>query len=113
MHRADGLVVLSSPIMAIHSRQIAEVTLKHNLPTISMFPEFAKDGGLMAYGPDLDGLYRELGVMAGKVLKGSRPAELPAERPTRFELIINSKTAKTLELTIPDTLLARADEVIE
>jgi putative ABC transport system substrate-binding protein len=113
MHRADGLVVLSSPIMAIHSRQIAEVTLKHHLPTIFMFPEFAIDGGLMAYGPDLDGLYRELGVMAGKVLKGSRPAELPAERPTRFELIINSKTAKTLELTIPGTLLARADGVIE
>jgi putative tryptophan/tyrosine transport system substrate-binding protein len=109
----DGLLILSSPFFSIYSKQIAELALKHRLPAISMFSTFARAGGLMAYGPNIDALYREAGVMAGKVLKGTKPADLPAERPARFELIVNLKAAKALNLTIPNLVLARADEVIE
>jgi ABC-type uncharacterized transport system substrate-binding protein len=75
-----------------------------------MFETFARSGGLMSYGPNLNDLYRETGVLAGKVLKGTKPADLPVERPSRFELLVNLKTTKALNLDIP---LARADEVIE
>jgi len=87
--------------------------LQHRLPAISLFANFARSGGLVSYGPNLDEFYRETGIMAAKVLKGTKPADLPAERPTRFELIVNAKTAKSLGLAIPPTLLATADEVIE
>jgi putative tryptophan/tyrosine transport system substrate-binding protein len=109
----DGLLLLSSPIMSVYSKQMAELTVKHRLPAISLFANFAKSGGLMAYGPNLDDLYRKTGALAGKILKGARPADLPAERPDRFELVLNLKTAKALGLTIPTSLLARADDVIE
>jgi putative ABC transport system substrate-binding protein len=109
----DGLLVLSSPIMSIFSKQIAALTVKHRLPAISLFANFARSGGLMAYGPDLDELYRKTGFLVGRILKGAVPADIPAERPDRFELILNVTTARELGLTIPNSLLARADEVIE
>ena len=108
-----GLLILSSPLFSIHSKQIAELTLKHRLPAISFVPSFARAGGLMAYGPNLEALYRDVGVMAGKVLKGTKPANLPAQRPSRFELVVNLQAAKALNLTIPNLVVARADEVIE
>ena len=111
--RPDGLLLLSSPLVSINSKQLAELTLQHRLPAISMFANFARSGGLVSYGPNLDEFYHETGVLAAKVLKGTKPADLPAERPIRFELIVNAKTAKSLGLAIPPTLLATADEVIE
>jgi putative tryptophan/tyrosine transport system substrate-binding protein len=111
--RPDGLILLSSPLVSINSKQLAELALQHRLPAISLFANFARSGGLVSYGPALDEFYRETGIMAAKVLKGAKPADLPAERPTRFELIVNAKTAKSLGLAIPPTLLATADEVIE
>jgi putative tryptophan/tyrosine transport system substrate-binding protein len=112
-HKPDGVLLLSSPMMSIHSKQFADLALTHRLPAISMFETFARSGGLMSYGPNLNDLYRETGVLAGKVLKGTKPADLPVERPSRFELLVNLKTAKALNLDIPNAVLARADEVIE
>jgi putative tryptophan/tyrosine transport system substrate-binding protein len=109
----DGLLVLSSPIVSINSKQIAELALKYRLPGISLFANFARAGGLISYGPNLEDLYRETAVMAGKILKGAKPSDLPAERPTRFDLVVNLKTAKDLNLTLPTSMLLRADEVIE
>ncbi|MGB6542321.1 MAG: ABC transporter substrate-binding protein [Xanthobacteraceae bacterium] len=111
--RPDGLLLLSSPLVSINSKELAELTLRHRLPAISLFANFARAGGLVSYGPNLDEFYRETGIMAAKILKGTKPADLPAERPTRFELIVNAKTAKSFGLAIPPTLLATADEVIE
>jgi len=111
--RPDGLLMLTAPLMSIYSKHIAELTLKYRLPAISMFSSFARAGGLMAYGPNLEDLYREVGVMTGKILKGTTPADLPAERPARFELVVNLKAAKALDLNISNLVLARADEVIE
>jgi putative tryptophan/tyrosine transport system substrate-binding protein len=111
--RPDGLLLLSSPVASIYSKQLAELTLKYRLPAISLFSSFARAGGLISYGPNLDEIYRETGVMAAKILKGTKPADLPAERPSRFELIVNLKTAKVLGLSIPESFLVGADEVIE
>ena len=99
--------------MGIYAKQCADLALAHRPPAISLFSAFTRAGGLMSYGPDVSDLYRKVGVMAGKVLKGTKPADLPTERPSRFEMLVNLKTAKALSLDIPDTLLARADDVIE
>ena len=112
-HRPDGLLILSSPLVSIYSKRLAELALKYRMPAISLFSNFARTGGLLSYGPDLNDLYREAGAMAGKILKGTNPAILPAERPTRFEMIVNLQTAKGLNLTMPTSILLRADEVIE
>jgi putative ABC transport system substrate-binding protein len=87
--------------------------MKHRLPAISLFSSFVRAGGLISYGPNLDEVFLEAGVMAAKVLKGTKPADLPAERPTRFELVVNLKTAKVFGLTVAESFLVRADEVIE
>jgi len=111
--RPDGLLMLSSPLFSIYSKQIADLILKYHLLAIPLFTSFARAGGLMTYGFNVEEMFREIGVMAGKILKGTKPADLPAERPARFELVVNLKTAKALNLTIPTSLQLRADEVIE
>ena len=111
--QANGLVVLSSPLIYQHRSQIGALSLSARLPTISLFNTFPKEGGLMAYGPDFPAIYTQAAGYVGRVLAGANPGELPIQRPTKFELVINLKTAKALGLDLPPTLLARADEVIE
>jgi putative ABC transport system substrate-binding protein len=110
---AEAVIMLSSPLISANVRKEAELAILHNLPVITLFPDFARAGGLMAYGPNLLGAIRDAGGMIAKVLQGRKPADLPIQRPTKFELVINLKTAKALGLTLPNTLLALADEVIE
>jgi putative ABC transport system substrate-binding protein len=109
-----ALVQLSSPLFdSPLAKRIADLTLTHRLPAISMFRRFPEDGGLMAYGPNQVEYYRHLAIYIDKILKGAKPADLPIEQPTKFELVVNLKTAKALGLTIPPSLLLRADEVIQ
>jgi putative ABC transport system substrate-binding protein len=110
---AQMLLVLSSPFFAEHRRQLAELAIEHRLPSMFLFKSYVEAGGLMAYGVDQAAMYRRTGAYVAKILKGTKPADLPVEQPTKFELVINLKTAKMLGLTIPDKILARADEVIE
>jgi putative ABC transport system substrate-binding protein len=110
---ARMLLVLSSPFFAEHRRQLAELAIQHRLPAMFIFKSYVEAGGLMAYGVDQAAMYRRTGAYVAKILKGTKPADLPVEQPTKFELVINLKTAKLLGLTIPDKILARADEVIE
>jgi hypothetical protein len=100
--------MLSSPLISANVRKEAELAILHNLPVITLFPDFARAGGLMAYGPNLLGVFRDNGGMIAKVLQGRKPADLPIQRPTKFELVINLKTAKTLGVTLPNTILALA-----
>jgi putative tryptophan/tyrosine transport system substrate-binding protein len=111
--RAGAMVILSSPVFNTYRRQLVDLAAKHRLPVIMPFPFFADDGGLIAYGTDLIELYRQGGVMVGKILKGASPKSLPIERPNRFALVVNMKTAKALGITIPRSVLIRADRVIE
>ena len=104
--------MLSSTVIGSATKLVADLALKHRLPAITLFTEFARNGGLMAYGPNLLGLVRHQGIMAAKVLLGANPAE-PIETPTKFEFVLNLKTANALGLTIPAVVLLRADEVIE
>ena len=109
-----ALVQLSSPLFeSTRAKRIADFTVKHRLPAISMFRRFAEAGGLMAYGPNQPEYYKRLAVYIDKILKGAKPADLPIEQPTKFELVINLKTAKALGLAIPPSILLRADQVIE
>jgi ABC-type uncharacterized transport system substrate-binding protein len=109
----DALVLLSDSIMLDRRVQIATFAAKQRLPSIAPFREFAEAGGLMSYGPNLRDIYRRAVGYINQILRGATPAELPIEQPTKFELVINLKTARALALEIPPTLLARADEVIE
>ena len=111
--RMQGVLLLSSPLVAGNPQLIADLAIRRNLPTISLFPEIARAGGLLGYGPDIQDLFRQVGAMARKVLQGAKVAELPAERPTRFQLVANLKTAKLIGITLPSSILLRADEVIE
>jgi ABC-type uncharacterized transport system substrate-binding protein len=111
--QVHGLVVLTSPLIFNQRSQIADLALKARLPTISLFNSFPKVGGLMAYGPNLASMFNQAASYVDRILSGANPGELPIERPSKFELVINLKTAKALDLTVPPTLLARADEVIE
>jgi putative ABC transport system substrate-binding protein len=111
---SQALVQLSSPLFdSPLAKQIADFTVKHHLPAISMFRRFTERGGLMSYGPNQPEYYKRLAVYVDKILKGTQPGDLPIEEPTKFELVVNLKTAKALGLTIPPSLLARADQVIE
>jgi putative ABC transport system substrate-binding protein len=111
--RAGGVLVATSSMFLGHRRQLADLALKHRLPTMFAFREYAEAGGLMAYGPSYTELFQRAAGYVGKILKGAKPADLPVEQPTKFELVINMKTAKALGLTIPPSVLARVDEVIE
>jgi ABC-type uncharacterized transport system substrate-binding protein len=111
--RVQGMVVLSSPLILAQRAQIADLALKVGLPTISLFTLFPTSGALMAYGPDLTDLFRRAGTYIDRILKGAKAGELPIERPSKFSLVINLKTAKALGLEVPPILVARADEVIE
>ena len=110
-----ALVTLSSPLFddRTNTKQIAEFTMEHRLPAISLFRRFADAGGLMSYGPNQMEYYKRVPVYIDKVLKGAKPGDLPIEQPTKFDLVINLKTANTLGLTIPQSLLVRADELIQ
>ena len=108
-----ALNVLASPLLASYSQKIVDLAAKNHLPAIYQWREHAEAGGLMSYGPSLRETWRQTGLLVGKVLKGAKPADLPIQQPTKYELVINLKTAKALGLTIPAALLQRADQVIE
>jgi putative ABC transport system substrate-binding protein len=110
--RARFLVV-QDPFYNSQREQLVTLAARHKLPVLYPLREFAETGGLVSYGHNLVDGYREMGVYAGRVLKGEKPADLPVVQPTKFEFVINVKTAKTLELTVPPHLLAIADAVIE
>jgi putative tryptophan/tyrosine transport system substrate-binding protein len=110
---AEAGILLSSPLMFVFSKQIGELAIAQRLPLISLFAEFPKAGGLMAYGPNVADINRGLGVYVGKILHGAKPNDLPIQRPEKFELVINLKTAEAVGVTVPPLLLATADEVIE
>jgi putative ABC transport system substrate-binding protein len=111
--RAQALLVFSSPLLHRDRSRILELAAKHRLPAIYQWREYAEEGGLMAFGSNLAGLSRHMASYVDRIFKGARPAELPVEQPTVYELVINLKTAKTLGLTIPVSLVARVDQVIE
>jgi putative tryptophan/tyrosine transport system substrate-binding protein len=111
--RPGALIVLGDPGFVTHQRRIAELAVKSRLPAIWAVRENVNAGGLMSYGTDFDGLYRRAATYVDRILKGTKPADLPVEQPTKFELVINLKTAKALGLTIPQSILLRADEVIQ
>ena len=111
--RAGGLVISGGPFFASRSEQLAALALRHAVPTIYQDREFAVAGGLLSYGTAPTETYRLAGIYTGRVLKGDKPADLPVQQATKVELFINLKTAKTLGVNVPNTLIGRADEVIE
>jgi len=108
-----GLIVPSDPSTNSHRRLIIELAARYRLPTIYALRSATADGGLMSYGVDIPELFRQAAIYSDRILKGEKPADLPAQLPTKFELVINLKTAKALGFDIPPSLLATADEVIE
>jgi putative tryptophan/tyrosine transport system substrate-binding protein len=111
--RAGAVMVVPSPSMDVSGPKLAELMLERRLPSAGLLPSFVKQGGLVSYGPDVLELMRHLGSFVDRILKGARPGDVPIERPTRFYLAINLKTAKALGVTVPPAVLARADQVIE
>jgi len=109
----DAILMLSSPVFGTNPERLAGLTVGLRLPAVTLFPDFARAGGLMAYGVDPVNIFRQGATIVAKVLRGSKPAEVPAELPTKFDLIINLKTAKRLGIAFPTSILLRADEVIE
>jgi putative ABC transport system substrate-binding protein len=110
--RFDALIVLSDSIMIANTGSIAQHALKAGVPSISAYRFYPEAGGLMSYGPDWSTLWKQCAVYADRIFKGSNPAELPVEQPSKFEFVVNQKTAKTIGITIPQGIIMRADEVI-
>jgi putative ABC transport system substrate-binding protein len=111
--RAGAVLVLTTPLYIAAANRIAELAIMHKLPSMFGAGQFVEEGGLMSFGPDRADLFRRGAVYVDKILKGAKPADLPVEQPTKFELVVNLKTAKALGLTIPHSFLLRADKVIE
>jgi putative ABC transport system substrate-binding protein len=111
--RADGLVINGDAVFMNGRAPLMRLALRHAMPTMSQFRELTANGGLMSYGANIEETYRLAGVYVGRILHGAKPADLPVEQATKIELVVNLKTAKALSLTIPETLLATADEVIQ
>jgi putative ABC transport system substrate-binding protein len=111
--RVGGLILIPSAMFIDERRRVVNLMVKGRLPAMFYFREFAEVGGLMSYGPNFRELFRRAATYVDRILKGAKPADLPVEQPTKFELVINLKTAKALGLTVPRSLLARADEVIQ
>jgi len=111
--RIDGLLVTADPLFNFHRKKVIALAAQHRFPAIYQWREFVEDGGLMSYGPDIEDAYHQAGVYAGRILKGTPPADLPVVQPTRFYLVINNKTANTLGIKLPDKLIAIADETID
>jgi ABC-type uncharacterized transport system substrate-binding protein len=111
--RADAVLVLGSPFLLSHRIQVVDLALKSQLPAIYYSTEFVEDGGLMSYGVNINDLFRRAATYVDKILKGTKPADLSVEQPTKYELVINLKTAKQIGLTIPQSVLYRADRVIK
>jgi putative ABC transport system substrate-binding protein len=109
----EAAIALSSPVFGTEPARLAQAALRQRLPIISSFPEYGEAGGLLAYGVNVPDLFRQAGELVGKLLAGARPADQPVGQPSRFRLVVNLATARTLGLKIPDVLLARADEVVE
>ena len=111
--RPAALIVVGDPTLGIHRPRIAELAIKHRLPTIGTVRTWADGGLLMAYGANFIELFRRAATYVDRILKGAKPADLPVEQPTKFDLVINLKTAKALDLTIPPSLLLRANDFIQ
>jgi putative tryptophan/tyrosine transport system substrate-binding protein len=111
--RAEALMVVSSRFMNLSRSRVLEFVAKQRIPLVTGWGPWVRAGGLLSYGPDLDALVKRAASHVDKILKGAKPADLPIEQPTKFELVINLKTAKALGLTIPQSLLQRADELIQ
>jgi len=111
--RADSLVVIADPLTLRHRQQVVDLAARERVPAVYEFAEFARAGGLVAYSASVPALFQRSAVYVDKILRGARPGDLPVEQPTQFELVINLKTARALGLTVPQSMLARADEVIE
>ena len=109
----SGLIIGPNPFNQVRLKRIAQIAEQQRLPTISVYRPFVEAGGLMMYGPDTADVFRRAAGYVDRILKGEKPADLPVQAPTKFELVINLKTAKALGIDVPPTLLARADEVIE
>ena len=110
--RDQAIIIILSPLSTLNSKRIVELALKHRLPGIYPTRQFAEEGGLMAYGPLIGDLYRRAATYVDKILKGTKPADLPIEQPMKFELVVNLKTAKQIGVTVPPNVLVRADKVI-
>jgi len=111
--RAEALFVMLDPFFGIHRAQLQDLAAKSRLPAMYGSREYTEAGGLMSYGSDFRDNFRRAATYVDKILKGAKPGDLPIEQPTKFELVINLKTAKALRLTIPQSILVRADQVIE